>query len=307
MTVVPGAPVTFMVEATGAPPLMYQWRKEGQDLPGAMSASLRIESAGRLDQGSYDCRVSNDLGSAVSEAARLTVAAGRLVVSSSRSSLEAQATADLSVRLDTDGQDVVSVEGVMRLEPESLELDGGEAGIMPSVVFDMREVHELGPEQIHFVLGSTTGGCSSGDCDVVSIRVRALVDLQDVLAHVTFDCDLSETITREGFPILTECVESSEEGFIRGDCNGDGDTRSVTDAVFLLAFNFLGGEEPPCLAACDANGDGKVIGIVGDAVYVLGFNFLGGPPPLSPFPDCGPGQLAGDEALGCNRGPEGCD
>ena len=65
--------------------------------------------------------------------------------------------------------------------------------------------------------------------------------------------------------------------FLRGDCNGDGTVEGqVTDAVFLLSYNFLGGPRPPCLAACDANGDGKAEGQVTDAVYLLTFNFLGG-------------------------------
>jgi hypothetical protein len=95
--------------------------------------------------------------------------------------------------------------------------------------------------------------------------------------------------------------------FIRGDCNGDGEFRGqVTDAVFLLNFNFSSGPEPGCMQACDANGDGGVRGEVSDAVYMLNFNFLGGPPPAAPFPGCGPGELPGDEALGCATPSAGC-
>ena len=80
----------------------------------------------------------------------------------------------------------------------------------------------------------------------------------------------------------------------------------MTDAVFLLNYNFLGGDEPPCLAACDANGDGKAEGQVTDAVYLLTFNFLAGLPPVGPFPDCGVGLLETDDALGCATPPESC-
>ncbi|MCZ6793153.1 MAG: dockerin type I repeat-containing protein, partial [Planctomycetota bacterium] len=97
--------------------------------------------------------------------------------------------------------------------------------------------------------------------------------------------------------------------FLRGDCNSDGEvTGSVTDAVFLLEFNFLGGPRPPCLAACDANGDGEVTGSVTDAVYLLGFNFLGTAPPPGPFPHCRSvralSALERDAALGCETVPE---
>jgi hypothetical protein len=60
------------------------------------------------------------------------------------------------------------------------------------------------------------------------------------------------------------------------------------------------------MQACDANGDGGVRGEVSDAVYMLNFNFLGGPPPAAPFPGCGPGELPGDEALGCATPSAGC-
>jgi hypothetical protein len=94
--------------------------------------------------------------------------------------------------------------------------------------------------------------------------------------------------------------------FVRGDCNVDGDVAgSVSDAVFLLNFNFLGGTRPSCFAACDADADGQVSGVVTDAVYLLTFNFLGGPPPPAPFPGCGPGTEA-DTALGCETPPESC-
>jgi hypothetical protein len=90
--------------------------------------------------------------------------------------------------------------------------------------------------------------------------------------------------------------------FLRGDCDGDGTvTGQVTDAVFLLLYNFQGGSAPKCLMACDVNGDGEVTGQVTDAVYLLSFNFLGGPAPPAPFPECGEGQASG---LGCERPPD---
>lgn len=82
-------------------------------------------------------------------------------------------------------------------------------------------------------------------------------------------------------------TEEVERIFLRGDC--DGDSRLVlTDAIFLLSYNFLGGKEPPCLAACDADGGGHVVGEVQDAVYIINHLFLGGPPPPDPYPACGP-------------------
>ena len=90
--------------------------------------------------------------------------------------------------------------------------------------------------------------------------------------------------------------------FLRGDCNGDGlFAGQVTDAVYLLNFNFSGGPAPGCDAACDANADGSVFGAVTDAILMLNFNFLGGPPPAAPFPTCGTSSLPSDVLLGCDE------
>ena len=79
----------------------------------------------------------------------------------------------------------------------------------------------------------------------------------------------------------------------------------MSDAVFLLRFNFSGGAEPSCLAACDANLDGLVLGSAADAIYLLQFTFLGGPVLPAPFPGCGPGA-GSDRKLGCVHGNRSC-
>jgi hypothetical protein len=93
--------------------------------------------------------------------------------------------------------------------------------------------------------------------------------------------------------------------FLRGDCDAGG-AIDLTDAVFLLLFNFAGGPMPTCLAACDSDGDGQATGAVTDAVYLLMYAFLGGSPPVQPFPACGPGTGPGDETLGCEVSQAGC-
>lgn len=101
------------------------------------------------------------------------------------------------------------------------------------------------------------------------------------------------------------CGTSTLGPFIRGDYNGDGSVAGqVTDAVFLLRSIFAGGSQPTCLAACDGNGDGEID--VTDAVFLLQFNFLGGRLPSHPFPECGPGETAADQALGCELPPQAC-
>jgi hypothetical protein len=78
LTVEAGDPAVFVVVATGEG-LNYQWRRDGQNLTdnerisGSQTATLTISSTLRSDAGEYDVVVTNDCGSVISEAARLTV------------------------------------------------------------------------------------------------------------------------------------------------------------------------------------------------------------------------------------------
>lgn len=72
---------------------------------------------------------------------------------------------------------------------------------------------------------------------------------------------------------------------ICGDANND-ETVNVSDAVKIINYVFVGGEEPqPVLACGDANSDGMVN--VSDAVKIINYVFVGGGPPE----DCSPGSV----------------
>jgi hypothetical protein len=68
-----GGAVTFTVSASGTETLTYQWQKDGADIGGATSASHAIDPVSQDDAGDYRCVVTNDVGSAASTAATLTV------------------------------------------------------------------------------------------------------------------------------------------------------------------------------------------------------------------------------------------
>jgi hypothetical protein len=61
--------------AEGTPPMTYQWRKNGQEIPGGTDAILTFDPAGAEDTGSYDVVISNPAGSVTSTAANLRVRA----------------------------------------------------------------------------------------------------------------------------------------------------------------------------------------------------------------------------------------
>ena len=68
-----GQPVTFTVQASGTGPLLYQWRRGGQGIDGAIGSSYMIDHVSAGDAGSYDCVVTNACGTDTSTAAVLSV------------------------------------------------------------------------------------------------------------------------------------------------------------------------------------------------------------------------------------------
>ena len=72
--------------------------------------------------------------------------------------------------------------------------------------------------------------------------------------------------------------------FVRGDANVDGQV-DLSDAGTMLAFLFLGGDDPDCQDAADVDDSGEVE--ISDAMKLLNSLFLGGSPPAAPYPSCG--------------------
>jgi hypothetical protein len=72
-TVLPGTNVTFSVLASGVAPLRYQWRFNQAALPGKTNATLALSNVQLEAEGYYAVVVTNRDGSAISQAALLTV------------------------------------------------------------------------------------------------------------------------------------------------------------------------------------------------------------------------------------------
>lgn len=68
-----GSDATFSVRATGAPPLTYQWRRDGLEISAGTNSSLVISNAQPLDNGAYDVVVANSIGAVTSQPAFMTV------------------------------------------------------------------------------------------------------------------------------------------------------------------------------------------------------------------------------------------
>lgn len=75
-TVGTGHTATFAVAVSGTGPFAFQWYRDGQPIAGATAAAYTIASVSAADQASYTVTISNPAGSAVSDAAALTVQSG---------------------------------------------------------------------------------------------------------------------------------------------------------------------------------------------------------------------------------------
>jgi hypothetical protein len=75
--------------------------------------------------------------------------------------------------------------------------------------------------------------------------------------------------------------EVAEIGFIRGDSNGDC-VVDLSDAIFYLSSFYAGAAPLPCPDAADADDTGELD--LTDAIYSLNFQFMGGPRPPAPGP-----------------------
>jgi hypothetical protein len=71
----------------------------------------------------------------------------------------------------------------------------------------------------------------------------------------------------------------SQASFRRGDANPDGSV-NITDAIFILGYQFLGQRAPACLDAADADDDGRLN--ITDPIFLLNALFAGGPPVPAP-------------------------
>jgi endonuclease/exonuclease/phosphatase family metal-dependent hydrolase len=72
-TVTNGASVTFSVNATGTPPLNFQWQCNGTNLPGAVSSNLTLTGVTFAQAGIYAAMVTNAVGSTLSDPVALSV------------------------------------------------------------------------------------------------------------------------------------------------------------------------------------------------------------------------------------------
>lgn len=90
LTLNPGGFVSLWVEASGSGPLLYQWFKDGDPIPGATGRFFAVDAVTAQEAGGYSVEVTNAFGTTTSSAATIALATGataRLVNMSVRAPL----------------------------------------------------------------------------------------------------------------------------------------------------------------------------------------------------------------------------
>jgi hypothetical protein len=71
--------VTFNVGVFGSPPLRFQWRFNGANIPGATNPSLTLSNLQLTNSGAYSVRITNNISSVISDSATLLVTVAPIV------------------------------------------------------------------------------------------------------------------------------------------------------------------------------------------------------------------------------------
>ena len=90
-------------------------------------------------------------------------------------------------------------------------------------------------------------------------------------------------------------------GFLRGNSNGDSSI-DLADALFVMNWLFVSGDQPACFDSADVNDDGGLD--ISDSIFLLNYLFVNGPIPGAPGPfNCG--LDPSEDTLDCVL-PSGC-
>ncbi len=136
LTALQGEEAVFATSIYGSDPLAYVWLKDGVPVPEANASSLTFSSAQPGDEGVYQLRVTNDVGSALSAEVTLTVLVPPTITSITGSveiyetqnftlTATADGTAPLNAQWKKDGSNVSGATGLEYQVTSALVSDSG--------------------------------------------------------------------------------------------------------------------------------------------------------------------------------------
>ena len=160
-----GASVTLSVTATGTDPLTYQWKKNGDNIPGATSAVYILSSVTTSDTGGYQVVVSNSAGDQISNTARVGVAKPVTVVAQPLSTqirqgqkyrlrIKVSGTGPIAFQWYKDG---AAVDGATTRKLKIVKADASDAGSYSVVVSNKVGAVTSSPATVEVLMPPTVG------------------------------------------------------------------------------------------------------------------------------------------------------
>ena len=193
-TVTAGETATFSVTAAGTAPLSYQWKKGGTDISGATSSSYTTPATSLADSGTaYSVVVSNELGTATSDAVILTVTMAPVITeqptaktvdpnATATFSVTATGTAPFSYQWQKDGTDISGATSSTYTTPATSSADNNAA---------------------FTVVVTNSHGSATSNAAILSVNVPAGIGTQPAAKSVVVGDTATFSVTATGTGPLT--------------------------------------------------------------------------------------------------------
>ena len=193
-TVTAGQTATFSVTAAGTTPLSYQWKKGGTDISGATTSSYTTPATSLADSGTaYSVVVSNELGTATSDAVILTVTMAPVITTqpvantvdtgeTATFSVTATGTAPFSYQWKKNGTDIPNATGSSYTTPATSSANNNE-----SFTVVVTNIH----------------GSATSNAAILSVNVPAGIGTQPAAKSVVVGDTATFSVTATGTGPLT--------------------------------------------------------------------------------------------------------
>jgi hypothetical protein len=123
----------------------------------------------------------------------------------------------------------------------------------------------------------------AADDSVFGATIPMMDEGMEVEYHIAVETDSGEVISDPVYAVENDVFYDYvvAPGFVCGDIDGSGDAPDVGDLVYLAAYMFQQGPEPPVFRATDVDGSGEGPNVA-DLVYLASYMFSSGPAPQCP-------------------------